>query len=92
MLHTDPSPESQNKVDCALLLDVVVGERPAVLELFARKDEALLVGGDTLLVLDLAFDHVNGVCGLYFKCDGLASEGLNEDLNYTVCEKLKYYK
>jgi len=35
-----------------LLLDVVVRERAAVLELLARKDEALLVGRDALLVLE----------------------------------------
>jgi len=36
-----------------LLLDVVVAQRPAVLELLAREDEALLIRGDALLVLDL---------------------------------------
>ena len=34
-----------------LLLDVVVRERAAVLELLAREDQALLVGRDALLVL-----------------------------------------
>ena len=31
-----------------LLLDVVVAERAAVLELLAGEDQALLVGGDTM--------------------------------------------
>ena len=35
------------------LLDVVVGERAAILELLAGEDQALLVGRDALLVLDL---------------------------------------
>jgi hypothetical protein len=43
-------------VQGALLLDVVVGEGAAVLELLAREDEALLVRGDALLVLDLGLD------------------------------------
>ena len=34
-------------MQCRLLLDVVVGEGSAILELLAGKDEALLVGGDT---------------------------------------------
>jgi len=38
-------------VESGLLLDVVVAERAAVLELLAGEDEALLVGGDALLVL-----------------------------------------
>jgi hypothetical protein len=44
-----------------LILDVVVGERASVLELLARKDEALLVRGNALLVLDLALDHFDRV-------------------------------
>jgi hypothetical protein len=38
--------EPQHKVQGRLLLDVVVGEGPAVLELLAGKDEALLIGRD----------------------------------------------
>ena len=41
-----------------LLLDVVVGERAAVLELLAREDQALLVRGNAFLVLDLGLDIV----------------------------------
>ena len=36
-----------------LLLDIVVGECAAILELLPCKDEALLVGRDALLVLNL---------------------------------------
>merc|ERR1719473_1012573 len=45
--------EAQHEVERRLLLDVVVRERAAVLELLAREDEALLVRRDALLVLDL---------------------------------------
>lgn len=34
-----------------------------------------------LLVLDLGFDVIDGVRGLDLQRDGLASEGLNEDLH-----------
>ena len=40
--------QAQHQVQRALLLDVVVGESAAVLQLLAREDEALLVGGDAL--------------------------------------------
>ena len=40
---------------------IVVREGAAVLELLAGKDEALLVGRDALLVLDLRLDIVNGI-------------------------------
>ncbi len=42
-----------------LLLDVVVGEGAAVLELLAGEDEALLVGGDALLVLFPSYQGVS---------------------------------
>ena len=55
-----------------------------VLQLLAREDEALLVGGDALLVLDLGLDSVDGVGGLDFKSDGLAGKGLNENLHFIL--------
>ena len=63
-----------------LLLDVVVAQRAAVLELLAREDEALLVGRDALLVLDLLLDVVDRVARLDVERDGLARERLDEDL------------
>lgn len=42
--------EAEDEVESALLLDVVVGEGAAILELLASEDQALLVRGDTLLV------------------------------------------
>ncbi len=63
-----------------LLLDVVVAQRAAVLELLAREDEALLVGRDALLVLDLLLDVVDRVARLDIERDGLARERLDEDL------------
>ena len=52
-----------------LLLDIVVREGPAIFELLASEDEALLVRGDALLVLDLAFDIIDSVTGLDFEGD-----------------------
>ena len=44
-----------------LLLNVVVGEGSAILKLFASEDQALLVGRNAFLVLDLALDIVDGI-------------------------------
>ena len=52
-----------------LLLDIVVREGPAVLELLSGEDETLLVRGNTLLVLDLAFNVINRVARLDFEGD-----------------------
>jgi hypothetical protein len=78
-LHTSPEPE--HKVEGGLLLDVVVAESPAVLELLAGEDEPLLIGRNALLVLDLGLDVLNGVAGLNVEGDGLACKGLDEDLH-----------
>ena len=43
----------------ALLLDIVVRKRPTILKLLAGEDQALLVRGNTLLILDLALDIVD---------------------------------
>ena len=51
-------------MESRLLLDVVVRESAAILELLAGEDESLLVRGDALLVLDLGLDVVDRVRGL----------------------------
>ena len=48
--HSTTQPEHQ--VESALLLDVVVREGPAVLQLLTSEDEPLLVGRDPFLVLN----------------------------------------
>ena len=66
-------------------LDVVVRESPTILQLFAGKYQSLLVRWDALLVLDFGFDILDGVTGLDLKSDGLARQGLHEDLHLCVC-------
>jgi len=68
-----------------LLLDVVVREGAAILELLPGEDETLLIGGDALLVLNLRLDVVDGVRRLDIKGDGLAGEGLDENLHGCRC-------
>jgi len=80
-LHT--TSESEDEMESGLLLDVVVGEGSAVLELLSSEDESLLIWRDTFLVLDLGLDVLNGVSWLDIEGDGLTSEGLDEDLHST---------
>jgi hypothetical protein len=81
-LHT--TAESEDQVKSGLLLDVVVTEGSAILELLASEDESLLIRRDTFLILDLGLDVLNSVRGLNIKSDGLACKGLNEDLHVEV--------
>ena len=64
-----------------LLLDVVIAESATILKLLACEDQALLIGGNTFLVLDLGLHVLNGIGGLNIQSDGLTSEGLDEDLH-----------
>jgi hypothetical protein len=75
-----PTAQAKHEVEGRLLLDVVVRERAAVLELLASEDQALLVWGDALLVLDLGLDVLDRVGWLNLESDGLARERLDEDL------------
>ena len=61
--------------------DLLIAQGATILELLASEDETLLVGGDTLLVLDLGLDIIDSVRGLDLESDGLSSEGLDENLH-----------
>jgi len=81
-LHT--TTETEDQVKGGFLLDVVVGEGATVFELLTSEDETLLIGWDTFLVLDLCLDILDGVAGFDVESDGLASQGLDEDLHTTT--------
>lgn len=63
------------------LLDVVVRKRVSVFDGSAGEDEFLLLGRDSLLVLDLRLDVLDGVSRLDLKRDGLARQVLDENLH-----------
>jgi len=79
--YLETTAETEDEMERRLLLDVIVRQRAAILELLACKDQALLVGRDAFLVLDLLLDIVNGVGSLNFESDSFASKGFDEDLH-----------
>jgi len=68
-------------VQGGLLLDVVIGQGAAILELLAGENETLLVRRNSLFVLNFRFHIVDGVGGFDLERDGLARQGLHEDLH-----------
>merc|ERR1712025_894013 len=66
----------------ALLLDVIIGQSSAVLQLFTSEDQPLLVWGNAFLVLDFSLDVFNCVRRL-----NLQSKGLDKDLHTTTKTK-----
>jgi hypothetical protein len=77
----DPSAQTEHQMQSRFLLDVVVSQSAAILQLLAGENKALLIRGDSLLVLDLLLHVLDGVRGLHVECDRLARKGLDENLH-----------
>ncbi len=69
-LHSTTQTEDQ--VKGGLLLNVVIRERAAVLELLPGEDETLLVRGNAFLVLNFGLDVLDGIRRLDLERDRLA--------------------
>jgi len=76
--------QPKNQVQSRLFLDVVVTQGSSILQLLTSEDKSLLVWWDTLLVLDLRLDIVDGVARLDLEGDGLTSKSLDKDLHTTT--------
>jgi len=73
--------QTEDQVEGGFLLDVVVAQGATILELLAGEDKTLLVWWDTLFVLNLGLDIVDGVRGFNLEGDSFTREGLDEDLH-----------
>ena len=76
MTALEAAPQPQDKVERRLLLDVVIGQGATVLKLLASEDQTLLIWGNSLLVLNLGLDVLDGIRGLDIKSDGLSCDSL----------------
>lgn len=79
--HLHTTSETQDEMESGLLLDIVIGKSSAVFKLLSGENQSLLVRRDTLLVLDLGLDIVDGIARFDFKGNGFAGEGFDEDLH-----------
>jgi hypothetical protein len=91
----DTATETEDQVKRRLLLDVVVGQGAAILELLAGEDQALLVRGNALLVLDLGLDVVcpwsaSMLIPPYFACE--RSEHCTVYVEVALCRKEGAYR
>ncbi|KAA8893855.1 hypothetical protein FN846DRAFT_471999 [Sphaerosporella brunnea] len=82
--HLLATTETEDQVEGRLLLNVVVGKSPTVLELLTSENETLLIRGNTLFVLDLALHVVDGIRRLHLEGDGLSGQSLDENLHTTT--------
>ena len=65
-------------MESRFLLNVVIGEGTTILKLFTSENQTLLVGWDSLLVLDLGLDVVDGIGRLNLEGDSLTSKSLDD--------------
>lgn len=80
----DAASQSQNEMERRFLLDVVVRQSAAILQLLTSEDQPLLVGRYALLVLDLSFHILDCVRRLYLESDSFACESFHENLHCGV--------
>lgn len=66
------STETEDQVKSRFLLDVVIRERTAVFKLLSRKDQALLIRRNALLVLNLGLYIIDGIARLNLQSDSLS--------------------
>lgn len=63
----DSSTQTQDQVQGGFLLNIVVRKSTSVFQLLAGEDQTLLIRGNSLLVLNLGLDVVDGVRGFDIK-------------------------
>lgn len=61
--------------------NIIVREGPTVLKLLPCKDEALLIGGYALFVLDLLLNSFDRIGRIDFKCDSFPRQCFHEYLH-----------
>ena len=93
-LHEDlhSTTQAEHKVKGGLLLDVVVTQSAAILELFPGENETLLVWWDAFLVLDLGLHVFDSIAGLDFEGDSLSGKCLHKDLHFRASLVEKWRK
>ena len=77
-LHS--SAQTENKMKRRFLLDVIIAQRATVFQLFAGKNQTLLIRWNPFLVLNFRLDVVNRIRRFDVQRDGFAGEGFDENL------------
>merc|ERR1711997_463262 len=75
------SPQSQHQVQRRLFLNIVVRQSPPILQLFACKDQPLLLRWNTFLILNLGLHILDRVIGFHIERNRLSSQGFDENLH-----------
>jgi hypothetical protein len=69
-----PTAKTKHQVKSGFLLNIVITQSASIFQLLSGKDETLLIRWNSLLILDLGLDIVNGIGWFDIQCDSLACE------------------
>jgi len=75
------SSQAEDEMKGRLLLYVVIRQSATIFELLTSEDQTLLVGRNSLFVLDLSLDIFDAITGLDLEGDGLTREGFYKNLH-----------
>jgi len=75
------SSQAEDEMESRLLLDVVIRQSATIFQLLASEDQTLLIGRNSLFVLDLSLDIFDAIAGLDLEGDGLTREGFYKNLH-----------
>merc|ERR1712013_323727 len=78
--------QAQHQMQSRLFLSVIVAQRTPILQLLSRENEALLLGRNALLVLNLGLHVLDRIIRLHVERDRPSREGLDEDLHRTTAQ------
>ncbi|WVZ09607.1 hypothetical protein V8G54_014137, partial [Vigna mungo] len=81
-LHSTTKP--QHQVQSRFLLDVIISKGSPIFQLLPSKDKPLLVWWNSLFVLDLCLDIINGIRAFNFQSNGLSCQRLYKNLHSTT--------
>jgi len=66
---------------CRFFLNVVISECSPIFKLFTGKNETLLVGRNTFLILNFSFDVIDRIGLFNFKCNCFSCQRFHEYLH-----------
>jgi len=82
-LHSTTT-KTKDEMEGGLFLNVVVGKRSPIFQLFSSEDQPLLLRRNSFFVLDFGLDICNGVIRLDVQSNGFSRKGLHKDLHGTT--------
>ena len=67
--------KTKDQVKCRFFLNIVITECPTIFQLLSSKDQTLLIRRNSLFILNLGLDIINGIRRFHIQCDRLTWKG-----------------